>query len=591
MPYASHIQLVNDPNGTAYAFLADNGAIWQCQWDAQAGGWVKGQVVPQAFGGEKLQALNLDDLWPTLTSNTNGTNPGIVLAYRLGEGSSAEIWASFGTWADDGSLQWMAPQQLTKDQVDDQTFSLVEGVAGGFDLVVQKKEAGAGSSTTLDKQIAASTADLQAKLEADISGARPDSDLYVNQYKLQMKTGSTTEVVLNDITAGQLSAVIQSAVIQTPKAAAPMTLTGDTQLSRQDLIQPLATATTASVLGSGGGGGDPTGTSWNAFQTKLSGGGTLRVGLTNQSIMRWELNLPANYNIYKQKKLIDQGWSENFDNENSVDSESEKVISGGSLPEESIPNYSSFTNESRSSLGGSILDQSEEEINFGADSKAVRNSEKLVRLVRLLDGGAGDLSTLSGALDLFATSKSVEMPGKEINLKWRGAFGIGNFGASGLTSLSGQKLIFGYGNEDAASMGGAVTEAVEKSRIIGDTSPLSAKTTNYGIGGSAQSIYQYSNRFFQTPNLTNVIARESVGLDYSQRTYRTSASEEATIRTAFSANSGYEFTQAISSEQLPGWLAGVGYASGIAGKVERILLTGKSLNGRRTINLRKNDPY
>ena len=30
LPYASHIQVVNDPNGTAYAFLADNGAIWQC---------------------------------------------------------------------------------------------------------------------------------------------------------------------------------------------------------------------------------------------------------------------------------------------------------------------------------------------------------------------------------------------------------------------------------------------------------------------------------------------------------------------------------------------------------------------------------
>ena len=106
MPYASHIQLVNDANGTAYAFLADNGAIWQCQWDAQAGDWVKGQVVPQAFGGEKLQALYLDGLRPTGPKATTVANPGIVLAYRLGEGSSAEIWASFGTWGGDGELDW-----------------------------------------------------------------------------------------------------------------------------------------------------------------------------------------------------------------------------------------------------------------------------------------------------------------------------------------------------------------------------------------------------------------------------------------------------------------------------------------------------
>lgn len=31
VPYSSDIQIVNDANGTAYAFLADNGLIWQCQ--------------------------------------------------------------------------------------------------------------------------------------------------------------------------------------------------------------------------------------------------------------------------------------------------------------------------------------------------------------------------------------------------------------------------------------------------------------------------------------------------------------------------------------------------------------------------------
>ena len=57
MPYASSIQIVNDANGAAHAFLADNGAILQGQWNAEAQRWDQGQLVPQAFGGEKLQAL------------------------------------------------------------------------------------------------------------------------------------------------------------------------------------------------------------------------------------------------------------------------------------------------------------------------------------------------------------------------------------------------------------------------------------------------------------------------------------------------------------------------------------------------------
>jgi len=90
MPYASGIQLINDANGAAYAFLADNGLIWQCQWDAEAQRWDKGQVIPDAQGGEKLQALYVDDLWPNGKTGGSGqgstTNPGIVLAYRVVRG-------------------------------------------------------------------------------------------------------------------------------------------------------------------------------------------------------------------------------------------------------------------------------------------------------------------------------------------------------------------------------------------------------------------------------------------------------------------------------------------------------------------------
>ena len=82
MPYASSIQVVNDANGTAHAFLENDGLLWQCQWNPEAQRWDKGQVVPGAYGGEKLQVLLVDNLWPSsgTTGTTGGNTPGIVLA-------------------------------------------------------------------------------------------------------------------------------------------------------------------------------------------------------------------------------------------------------------------------------------------------------------------------------------------------------------------------------------------------------------------------------------------------------------------------------------------------------------------------------
>lgn len=131
MPYASSIQLVNDANGTAYAFLADNGSLWQCQWNAEAERWDKGTIVPGAEGGEGLAALYVKELWPNGQSSGAGggasSNPGIVLAYRVGQGSGAEIYASFGLWGSDGQLSWAAPIALTSDGAEDQQFSLGPG--------------------------------------------------------------------------------------------------------------------------------------------------------------------------------------------------------------------------------------------------------------------------------------------------------------------------------------------------------------------------------------------------------------------------------------------------------------------------------
>jgi hypothetical protein len=82
MPYASSIQIPNDANGAAHAFLEDDGFLWQCEWNSEAQRWGKGEVVPMAYGGERLQALLVENLFPTNGSpgDQAGNTPGIVLA-------------------------------------------------------------------------------------------------------------------------------------------------------------------------------------------------------------------------------------------------------------------------------------------------------------------------------------------------------------------------------------------------------------------------------------------------------------------------------------------------------------------------------
>ncbi len=302
MPYASSIQVVNDANGVAHGFLADNGAIWQCQWDSQAQVWAQGQTVPLAFGGEKLQALYLDQLWPGAQASTGspgsqGLNPGIVLAYRVGSGRNAEIFASFGQWDSSGELTWSVPIQLTNDQLDEQAFSIVPalGSAGGFSLVVQKRQAETPSSTLIDQLGQASADVLAAKVEASLSGERPDSDLYTTPFSLAASASTPGWGVLNSA-GSNFSAPITAAPAPSAIAASPIPLGGNTQLSRQQLptngsSQPTPTLLTASS--SEGGSGGVNDSQAGNYTGKLAGSwgksGQWRAGMISGSnLTRWE---------------------------------------------------------------------------------------------------------------------------------------------------------------------------------------------------------------------------------------------------------------------------------------------------------------
>ena len=309
MPTASSIQVVNDANGAAYAFLEDNGLLWQCQWNAEAQRWDKGQVVPGAYGGEKLQALYLENLWPTSDSSGNnpGTAPGVVLAYRVGEGSSSQVLATFGRWGSDGQLQWSAPEVLSEPGVEVQAFALAPGAANtasgdgqAFSLVVQAQQAGPSTTAILDQLKGASESEQQALLEELANADRPDSDLYTNSFRLagadapaleslqSISTGSTG-TTYGWSTGTTLSPAAQEA---TPASPAPL-LGGNTQLSRQALVPgtPSAGGLAAASAAAPGSDGTAPGSIWNAPTAYSGQKGNFRAGaLIGQAPTRWEFS-------------------------------------------------------------------------------------------------------------------------------------------------------------------------------------------------------------------------------------------------------------------------------------------------------------
>ena len=236
MPYSSDIQIVNDANGGAHAFLADDGLLFACQWNAQAQRWDKGQVVPGSEGARGLQALVVDDLWPS--SGSSGTVPGnaqgIVLAYRIGEGSSSQVVASFGAWGSDGSLGWTQAQPLSSQQGSDEAFALVPAADGSFKLVLQKREVSATPQELL-AQFSENPSELLAKqLDELASGARKDSDLYVSNVQINSSGNGGYALQLS---APGLSPNSQTTALTpatpTPTPATPAPAFGDnTQLSR-----------------------------------------------------------------------------------------------------------------------------------------------------------------------------------------------------------------------------------------------------------------------------------------------------------------------------------------------------------------------
>ena len=233
MAYSSSIQTVNDPNGSTYAFLEDNGYLWQCQWNPEAQRWDKGQAVPGTYGGENLQAALVANLWPTsgVKGNQQGNTAGIVLAYRIGKGEAAKVYGTLGRWGSNGELEWKAPLLLSGSGSVTEAIALRASGNGGFELVSQRREpAAADQSTAL----------------GSIIGARSDSELIRQRFDL---SGSDSAgYSLHDRTDPNQSPPGQQVVtaVEDPLPVAAVSATGDEQQLNRNTFTYASAETTAS---------------------------------------------------------------------------------------------------------------------------------------------------------------------------------------------------------------------------------------------------------------------------------------------------------------------------------------------------------
>ncbi|MCP9787932.1 FG-GAP repeat protein [Cyanobium sp. Maggiore-St4-Cus] len=605
MPYSSNIQVVNDANGTAHAFLLEDGAIWQGVWNAEAARWDKGTIVPGAFGGETLQALVLPRFWTT--ANNGGTaatawDPALVLAYRVGQGSGAEIQASFGRWAAQGQLTWTAPVRLTDDQSGDRRFTLSAGENQTLNLVLEKQVGATPANAVLDALASTAASDpaaLRDQLTATLQSTAPDSDLYVNRYRIDSTGTQLEQLVSTSVPGGQWQAITNQA---NPLEPAPITarlsrpavsLSGNTQLVRSMLYPQQPTQLQAVQAAAGPSRLDgpgaltatvnpteanlaaaqpaPVQTAFSAsaapsfLRLNVNGpfGGTLGVGLKGQSVYRW---------IYQtaQKSTL----SPNID---ILDLTPEQILARQRLGLENFTNLDAPFIGAASALNKGLDAATRERINTDA--------------ITLLNGGSNKR--------LFISSATGGVSATPVwNLRIQGGFGLVQGGENQLKSVSTAKFVVGYGNDTTQVRQGtgapgfqnaylgngrdgtlrAITAGTERARNIltGRQRDLNrllvSKTWNVGLGGSIGTAYSYNSA--SPSGLESLTTRESVGIDALRRAR--SIDGQWLTETIADFSSGFYWQQLTSNpgRALPTYAGSAGLFSGV-------LATG--LNGRVAI--------
>ena len=555
MPYSGSIQLVNDANGTTYGFLADDGAIWQCQWNAEAQRWEQGQVIPQAFGGKSPQVLYLDDLWPINAGQSDPANPGLVLAYRLGDGSQAEIYASFAAWGSDGQLSWSALVALTNDEAEDQQFSLVPGENGLFNLVVQKQEAGVSLDEQLEQQDILSVGqNNEERLQQLAVGSRPDQDLYVSSFKLE---NSSIGIELQQLSKPQaqetnpaqeknpwkLVATLEAAEQSTDPVTSPQQPAFATTAELQrSLLLPKPAPELGATPDSDPSNGDDNDDNGDSTKPFNLGGNFLRLG--NPAVTG---SLSAGVGLFPTRWTFSVYTSKN-----------EEASPAADFPED-VSDDGSFTNS-----GADLMDSE------GELDESLRQTSQYEKMS---SGGFPDehgssfsnLIPIGGVFDNFGR---VNKGGGGLVILFSGLFGGINQGSRSSAAVNTARVEFlwpkkGSGELNNAMVGMAISDEGNNISSIrdGKNQVLKGFQSSWQAisgGGGLKMLFSYGVGFRNEFNLKNYSSVETFGFGYIYHDTKNSA--EGTTQRTIAVNTGFEAVQDYSDNvaPLPEWLSILG---------------------------------
>jgi len=637
MPYSSDVQIVNDANGTAYGFLADNGLLFACQWNAQAQRWEKGEVVPGSEGARDLQALVVADLWPSggAFGAVPGNAPGIVLAYRIGNGASAQVVASFGAWGSDGSLSWTQAQPLSSQQGDDEAFALMPAANGSFNLVLQKREATASPQELL-AQFAENPSQLLSKqLDALSSGARKDSDLYESM--VQINPTGTGGYALQ-LSAPGASPNSQSTPLTpatpTPKPTTPApTFGGNTQLSRAVLAAnaaPAPTLPSATRLAAGPtllGAGAPGAAAPVAFaQPASASAGGSGFGFAhyfkNPANLAGLVLFPVRYSLGTavgssiSKQRAQAGESGEYDSQEGDAYEANSALTDEELPGEDAPQpqifsggqlgsrSQTFSYSQRASslsmnpLGG--VRKSSEVAAVAGGAEKIEKIEKIEGVVSAASRGVD--AQAAGAVAEGAAGAIYANPAQR-DFTLSGAYGGQLAGRGGYSVVNFATYRYGKPALDSAQSANAGAYLRYQQLFGGVDSghiPFGMRNSfspgwkfGQGLAGSFKTLFQYSNpsSFQNATKLIGFQAQESLGWNLlaHKATYFDSGARfslDLSLIASFLMEQRYGSADGLSRP-----LADTGLAVGALGNALSLLKTGLALGGLAAGNGRSSKDF
>jgi hypothetical protein len=431
--------------------------------------------------------------------------------------------------------------RLTDDQSSDRHFALSAGDNHTLNLVVEKQVGAAPANAVLDGLANAAASDptsLREQLIAATQGSQPDSDLYVNRYRVDSTGSQLEQLVSTNVPGGQWQAITNEANPLKPASTPPqfsqpaVSLSGNTQLLRSLLYsaqQPLAQAALvapasaeqqasagSSVAALGSADPAPRGSSFSAawapsflrldFTGKF---GALDLGLKGQNIFRWvyEVGRPNRIEWRPRREILT----------------AEQIVGG---------------NENLNGL----------QLLFQVRTREFQDLSQAVNLAtqeQIWNGATRALNSNRSNYTLLYARPYASVA-SSWNLRLQGGMGAAQGGNSNLKSVSFAKFIIGRGTDTRqVKRGSAQFEKVyisayveqrrrqlesfqgygtvedllrarARDRYVQNGSGLFiSKTWNLGLGGTISSNYDYGST--DRAQLKSLATKEAVSIDYLHR--------------------------------------------------------------------------